>query len=212
MAQSVIKHFLRDTRLRLRVAESFEDALPLLDEQASLLICDHMIQGKFGSDFVAMLRLQGQALPVILLTSDTSDAAREAYLRAEVSTFLTKPIDQNTLLRALAEFLSPDKDIGGSVTSLPRNHPNTPMVDRFVKEVRAQADEIEKAIQDQNYEHTRNVVLQIAGVAPIMGFPKLAQIAQAADRALSSSMSLEESKSQLRQLVRICREVRRSAA
>lgn len=212
MEESLVRHFLRETKLRLRVAESFEEAKKLLEEPAGLLLADHIIKGKNSADFVSTLREQGQMLPVILLASDTSDATREQMIKAEVSTFLAKPLDQNTFFRALAEFMIGGKDTSGTVSSLPSNHPNTPMVENFVKEVHAHADEIEKSIKSMNFEHTRNVVMQIAGVAPIMGFPKLALIAQAADRALSSSMSLDEAKPQLRQLVRMCREIRRKAA
>lgn len=209
---TLIRHFLRDTKLRLRVADTFEEAAKLLGEPADLLIADYMVKGKNCAEFIASVREKGTTIPAIVFVPSTTDAIRHQLARAEVSSFLVTPLDQNMLFRALSEFMTGAEDLGSTVSALPRNHPNSPMVDQFTKEVHAQADEIEKLVKAADFEQTRTVVLQIAKEAPSMGFPRVAQIAHAADRALSSSMSLEESRPQLRHLVRACREVRGRAA
>lgn len=210
--ETIMGHFLRDSRVRLRVANSMESALAQLDDQTDLLICDHPVNEQSAADIIEGLRAQGRTHPAIIVAADTSPGARAKFVQAEISTFLPKPLEQNTLMRALAEFMASDKDMGAAFSSLPRNHPNMSKLDGFIKEANAQGVEIEKAIRDNDYPNARKLVGHMLKVAPTMGFHKLAQVAQLADQALNSTMSVEESRSQLGRLAQICGSVRRKAA
>jgi CheY-like chemotaxis protein len=210
--EAPIRSALRDTFLRLRVALSFEEAKSMLDDRADVLLCDHPVNARDAAEAIGALRDQGQTLPVIVFTNESSSTCRERLVRAEVSSVLPKPPDQRTLLRALAEFLVPSQQSGGVVTTLSRGHPTAPKADQFVEAVHAHADSLEKALKTRNFELARTVVLQIASEAPNLGFQPLAQIARATDRSLAATKATDASEPQVRRLMRICRDVRKRAA
>jgi len=212
LGQSLIKHFLRETSLRLRIASTLDEARKIIEEGVDLIISDYHVAGSNGAEFIASLRKVGVSTPTIFITSDNSDAARDKFAQAQAGAILTKPCSQDLLLRALAEFLLTGKGVGVTLSTLPQSHPGFAMLDRFVDEIRAKITDLERTITAQDYAAARTVVLQIAGIAPTMGFPRLAELAQAADRSLIATMSVEESMSQLSHLMRLCREIRAKPA
>lgn len=212
LGQSLVRHFLRETALRLRIAENFDQAKPIIEEGVDLIICDYRVNGQNAAEFIASLRREGLLTPVIFITSDNSEVARSQFASAQAGAILTKPVSQTLLLRSLAEYLLTGKGTGVTVSSLPSDHPGTAMLDRFIDELLARTDELNRAVAVGSAEGARTAVLQIAGIAPTMGFPTLAQFAQEADRALSATMSVEESMPQLSRLVRLCREIRAKRA
>lgn len=207
-----VQHFLRDTRVKLRLVRSFEEVESQFDGTVDVLLADHVVKGKPTASFLAELRQKGHLMPLLVLIGDARPESRQPFAGSEVHSFVIKPFDQTTLLRSLAEFVSADRDVGATLTSLPRNHPHTPKLDRFVKDTNSHAETLERTIETQNFEDARRIVLSIAEASPSMGFHKLAQIAQSADRVLSSTMSVEEAAPRLRQLAKVCRGVRRKAA
>lgn len=82
------------------------------------------------------------------------------------------------------------------------------MLARFIQEVNNRADELDVAVRDRQHDVARIIALQIAGVAPTMGFPKLAQLAQNAEQSLRATMSVDESLAPIAMLMRLCRDVR----
>lgn len=212
LGQALIRHFIRDTSLRLRVAEDFAEARKIIEEGVDLILCDYVVKGQNGAEFITSLREKDVTTPAIFITADNGETARAKFARAQAGAILTKPVYQDLLLRALAEFLLTGKGLGVTISALPENHPGTAMLDRFVSELQARVSELKKAIDDDKPDDARSVVLQIAGIAPTMGFPKLAQLAQDADRALVSTMSVGESMSKLSHLMRLCREIRTKRA
>jgi CheY-like chemotaxis protein/HPt (histidine-containing phosphotransfer) domain-containing protein len=212
LGQSLVRHFLRETAIRVRTATDFEEARRIFDEGVDLILCDYLVKGLNGADFIALLREQGANTPAIFITSDNCESTRAKFVHAQASAILAKPVSQTLMLRALAEFLLADKDLGVTMSTLPTSHPGTAMLDRFVAEIRGRASELEQALSSKNATSVRTIVLQIAGIAPTMGFPRLAQLAQEAERAINATMSVEESMPQVSRLMRLCREIRTKRA
>ncbi len=207
LSQSMLRHQLRDTRIRLRLATTTKEAIAILAEGVDLVLCDYMLGDEDGAKFVQQIRMDGCTTPVIMITADTSEKTKEKLIQAEADAFLAKPVSVNLLHRALAEFLSGEGGVGLRVSSLGKVHPNAGMLETFADEMHKLSKELEVAMSTANVQHCRNLVLQIAGAAPSMGFAKLAKLAQEADRAVSSSMSIEESQAVLLRLVRATADV-----
>ena len=212
LGQSLARHFLRETALRLRVAEDFTFARSMIEEGVDLILCDYLVKGQNGAEFVRSLRQAGVTTPAIFITSDNSESTRAKFAKAQAGAILTKPVSQTLLLRALAEFVLTGKGVGVATSALPEGHPAAAMLDRFIGELEDHSRALDKALSTGNADIARTVALQIAGIAPTMGFPTLAQFAHEAERALNATMSVEESASQLSRLVRLCREIKAKRA
>jgi CheY-like chemotaxis protein/HPt (histidine-containing phosphotransfer) domain-containing protein len=212
LGQSLVKHFLRETALRLRVAEDFTSARTMIEDGVDLILCDYLVKGQNGAEFVTLLRQAGVTTPAIFITSDNSESTRAKFAKAQAGAILTKPVSQTLLLRALAEFLLTGKGVGVTTSALPENHPGAAMLDRFIGELGDHSKALDKAVSTGNADVARTIALQIAGIAPTMGFPTLAQFAHEAERALNATMSVEESAPQISRLVRLCREIKSKRA
>jgi CheY-like chemotaxis protein len=211
--QALIRHYLRETQIRLIVMSDVEEAFKKASEGVDLILCDYNIGETVGSDFVARAREHGLSQPILMITADTSPVTRQALIKAQATAFITKPVKQPTLFRALAEFMVLGSDAGGISSTLPSNHPNLSLLETFVDETKATARGIEQALTQGNTAKTRLLCLQIMGSAPEMGFERLAELARAAEKSVSSTMSCTESAVPLRTLIGACqRAVSRHAA
>jgi CheY-like chemotaxis protein len=202
--QALIRHFLRETQIRLIVVATIEEGLAKAAEGVDLILCDYNIGEGVGSTFVARAREAGLSQPILMVTADTSPFTRQELVKAQATAFITKPVKQQTLFRALAEFMMLGADAGGITSSLAANHPNVALLETFVEEARNTARSIEAAMRQDNPNKARMLCLQIMGSAPEMGYERLAELARSAEKAVSSTMSCSEAAVPLRTLIGAC--------
>ena len=69
------------------------------------LITDVSMPGHSGLDLLKHLRSLGSAMPVIVITADTSPVTRSRAMRYGAHAYLTKPIETEALLRHLQSAL-----------------------------------------------------------------------------------------------------------
>jgi len=64
-----------------------------------------------GFEVISRLRARadGRAVPILVLTADTSSEARDRAIRLGAQDLLTKPIDANELLMSIAALLEPGR-------------------------------------------------------------------------------------------------------
>ncbi|MCB9845837.1 MAG: response regulator [Phycisphaeraceae bacterium] len=204
----LMKHFLRDTRLRIRQASTVEEGLALASEGCDLILTDLHLGEEDGAALVEAIRGRGEGTPVIMITCDTSPATREKIESIRANAFLAKPMTQELLLRALGEFLIANTASPHLRCSLPMGDPALSLVPRFVEDVRAQAKKLEQAAEREDCERCRAVCLQIYGSAPSLGFAELGRLAKGAADSLARSMSVPESIGEIRTLIASCQRVR----
>jgi CheY-like chemotaxis protein len=202
--QSLVRHFLRETQLRLQFATTKEEALKRVVEGFDLILCDYNLGDEDGASVVKEMRDAGITTPIIMVTADKSAQTRAKLIDAQANAFLSKPLQQSMLFRAVAEFMISGTSAGSLFSSLPPTHPNRALLPTFVEQVRDYAKGLDKTLKERNVAKCRSLCLQIAGAAPVMGFEKLAELAQTAERALSSSLSGEEGQTQVRMLMNAC--------
>ena len=106
----IVRHYLRETQLRLRTAPNAEEGLKLAREGCDLILADYQMPGMTGVDFAVEVRKLGINTPIIITTSDTSPLTRQKIESVSVNGFLAKPVTQDMLLRAVAEILVASKD------------------------------------------------------------------------------------------------------
>ena len=120
MNLTVIQSLLKKTGIKIDTATSGKDALDLTAENAyDLIFVDHMMPDMDGIETLQHIRESGKCteVPAIALTANAVSGAREMYLEAGFTDYLSKPVDGEKLEKLLFEkipkekILSPDAPI-----------------------------------------------------------------------------------------------------
>ncbi|MCG3122273.1 MAG: hypothetical protein GIKADHBN_00654 [Phycisphaerales bacterium] len=207
--QRLMRHYLRETQVRLHIIAKPEDVIAKALAGVDLIICEAESAARPDSSILPQLRQSGVASPVIVIlpftTQKIKPPSREKH---NLEAYISKPFTQSVLLQAIAEFIMMDDGKGLTSTSLPAGHPSAMLVDSFINEVHAQAKKLEEAVRASSLDQCLVFCQQIAGVAPLVGFEKLSELARQAEAAIISTMSLEESVGAVRRLIITCQNTR----
>ncbi len=205
--QKMVQHFLRETSLRVRSALTLEQGELFIGEGCDIILIDYSLGETTGADFITRIRNAGDLTPVIMTTSDTSTATRLRVLRARANGFLSKPLNQDVLLRALGEFLIAEKPNTLLRCTLSKGDPALRQVADFVRELRGLADRIDQAMSSNDAATCRALCLEVHCSSPARGFKELGTMADRAATALGASNSVADSRDMLRVLIAACRRV-----
>lgn len=112
---------IKDTGIRMETAGSGDKGLALTKTTPyDIIFLDHVMPEKDGIQTLKELRAQTDGCnahtPVICLTGNITEGAREEYLTDGFDDYLTKPVDSARLLEVLRKFL-PKEKIEGEDTS-----------------------------------------------------------------------------------------------
>lgn len=114
MNLKVATGLLKPYKMQLFTAESGYQAIEMVKENTyDLILMDHMMPGMDGVETVHKIRaLPGdyfQNIPIIALTANAVNGAREMFLRESFQDFASKPIEIKTLERVLKKWLPKSK-------------------------------------------------------------------------------------------------------
>ena len=112
MNLTVIRGLLKRTRVQIDTAASGREALAMAArERYDVIFIDHMMPEMDGIETLHELRkLPGmENVPCVALTANAISGAREMYLEAGFSDYLSKPVDGPRLEKLLLEYLPPKK-------------------------------------------------------------------------------------------------------
>lgn len=209
MDRRLVQHYLRGTQLRLRQTDDADEALRWLNEGCDLALVDADL-GPGRPDGIAFLRRArgaGFTAPMVLLAADIDvSAALPGDAQAEAT--LGKPLSQDLLLRAIAEYLLLGVGAGPMYPSLPSDHPNLALLDGFLMDLRTTAAALQTTIDQNDYLRARSLCSSIMGTAPAMGYAGLAASAEQAAIALAKTGSVREAQPMIRALIAACDRVR----
>lgn len=207
----LVKQHLADTKMSLYQAKTLEEALRQANDTLDLILSDYDLGTTTAIQLMSDLKKSRCRVPVIVMSSDQSTPVREALRGAGVSACLPKPVDKQLLLRALAEFMFSDQggDPRGPIyTSHPPDSPLQEIVAVFLREVTQSTDELDKAIEGDDYQTVVSRVSRMGSAARAAGFFPIAAAADLAGKNLAATMSIEESREFLDSLVSACRRAR----
>ena len=110
----VFTNLLKRTRINIDTAISAQAALKLCDKtKYDIIFMDHMMPEMDGIEAFERIKKMPDGLnnntPVIILTANAMQGAREEYLEAGFKDFLAKPLNPSELENKIKENLSPDK-------------------------------------------------------------------------------------------------------
>lgn len=103
MNLKVVSGLLKDTEVKIDMATNGEDALRLVEENHyDLILLDHMMPVMDGVETLqCMKELKGfdiQKTPVVMLTANAVVGAKDVYMQAGFTDYITKPIREDVLL------------------------------------------------------------------------------------------------------------------
>lgn len=109
MNLTVVKSFLKKTLIKIDTATSGREAIELTQKNAyDVIFVDHMMPDMDGFDTLKAIRAGGTVnadKPVVVLTANAVSGAREQYMNAGFSEYLTKPVDGMKLEKLLIKLL-----------------------------------------------------------------------------------------------------------
>jgi len=124
--QRLISLHLRKAGAEVTIAENGRVAVNLVQAQPfDLILMDMQMPELDGYAATSRLRAQGHQLPIIALTAHAMAEDRAKCLAAGCTDYLTKPIEKNTLLTAVAGYL-PGSTIADAVTAAATAQPVPP--------------------------------------------------------------------------------------
>lgn len=202
--RKLLAHYLRGTSLRVRPAEGLAEALKLIGEGCDLLIIDMDMSETNGVEAVGEIRGQGYGTPVILVTADTAAAAKVNIGELQISALIPKPFTQETVLRAIAEYISADSGSRALCSSLPEEHPNKVLVDGYVQSLRALSGKLKECMTKDDAKGCRTLSLHIQGTAANYGYQSIGRLAASAAKAIAATGSAAEASVSLEALIKAC--------
>jgi two-component system CheB/CheR fusion protein len=109
--RDAVAEALHQTGARVRVAESAEQAMELVDRFCpEILLCDIAMPGEDGYSFLRRLRARGTArggdIPALALTALVGEGARAQALAAGFQMYLPKPVDVDHLRQAVVDLVT----------------------------------------------------------------------------------------------------------
>ena len=210
--QRIVRHFLRETRVDVRSASSAAEGEALVQEGCDLVLCDLLLPDDTGIELLVRMRESGVQTPWILMTSDTSADTKTLLLQSSANAFLPKPLAEDAVLRAAAEYLRLGVEKSDDRSTLCADDPAAGLVDGYIEDLRKSADAIEAAFEAGNAEETRRLCLALKGNAPTFGFEVIGRLASDLVDGVAGDAKFESLEHEIRSLVTKCRRAQSIAA
>lgn len=208
--QQILRHFLKETRLRLATAVDLGAMHQMMPGGCDVLMVDMAGVGLTGTAWVSELRDAGVHAPlVVLLPPGVSGVDRAELERAGADGSLPKPLMQETLLRALAEILSVPTMVasgGGAARG------DASLSGRFLEQLKKYTAELREQIKAGEAMACYVICQHLKGGGQSLGFERITRTASAAADRIAQSMSVQESSAELRELVSACERTAASAS
>lgn len=104
---------MKPYRMTVRTVDSGQEAIDLMKKQKfDIVYMDHMMPGMDGVETVHRIRSSSdpyfQSVPIVALTANAINGAREMFLEEGFQDFVAKPIEISALERSLRRFLPRD--------------------------------------------------------------------------------------------------------
>jgi signal transduction histidine kinase/DNA-binding NarL/FixJ family response regulator len=223
--QRLISMHLRNAGAEVVVAANGRIAVDLARSQPfDLILMDMQMPEMDGYAATSELRSQGHILPIIALTAHAMAEDRDKCLAAGCSGYLTKPIEKNVLLSALAVYLGDSasndaQPLSGSapleqpapVSFLKNSFAEDPemkdAIEEFVATLPQRMAGLNQLLNEQNFSELRRVVHQLKGAGGGYGYDNITQLATEVERALEQKDPLETIQVDVRALIALVRSV-----
>ncbi len=208
MDRDILLNFLDLTQLIVRVASTIDEAIERTKKGCDLIFTDLHLGAESGVDLVARCRSEGIDVPILVMTAENGQEARDELRMAGASGYYSKPIEQHRLYQALAEFMLADGDGGPVHTTLTQSDPAYSLLPNFFANMPKIVVGLERALLDDDLEQCRELCRTLASSAAALGFAGVGELAIRADRGLHRGGAVSDAAADVRALIIACRRVR----
>ena len=205
MDTKLVKHFLRETQLRVKHATTLAEVEKAAMSGVGLILCDIHLGNENGGDLAKKLyELQASTPPIVMTSADTGETTNKLVAHPGVKGFLAKPFSQENLIRAIAEFFhepveeeSEDAQGGPAV--------DRQLYDALMPELAKVAKKLGQAAESGDSADVLSLLMQLKGVVPVLGLSDLAMQLETIAVQLSMSSDIEPIREQVAEVVECCR-------
>lgn len=172
MNHVVVKNLLKQTEVNIKSVRSGKECIECArEERFDIILLDHMMPGMNGIETLHFLNSmednQCKGIPVIAMTANAISGAREMYLEAGFSDYISKPVNSKELETMLQKYLPPEKVKEGI------SNKKEKIISRSTKDVKDKDNGIDKECLDvklgmeystdkvEIYKEILNVFIQI---------------------------------------------------
>ena len=207
--QQLISIFLRGAGLQVVIAENGAVALrKALAEHFDLILMDMQMPEMDGYTAAKELRLRGVTLPIVALTAHALSDDREKCLNAGCTDYLTKPIEEATLIQALKGHLAGAR---AASARAPRTRAGNlsmrKVVQDFVTRLPSRATDILAAVASGDVESARQLLHQLKGAGGGFGFPQITALSRVAEKLIKDDATGEAIDTAIAELVDYLRSI-----
>lgn len=202
----IIQHFLRESGVTLRQAETAQQGIELLAQPADLVIVAHDLGEVSITEFVASVREQGSLAPIMLTVPNEDAESVNLAVSLKCEAMLAKPITQDLLMRALAEFLLTSTTGHGASSAALASGSSA------IEKMRALAHTLNVSIGKNDPNACFAAVQQIRNIAHHSNMPTVSKLAEKAYEDLQATQSVESCIRILLDLAIACEQVGHVAA
>ncbi len=204
----LVQHFLKSTRVRLRQAETMDEAIEMIGEGCDLIMLDPHACGDEGEKMIRLIRDRGNLTPVVVVSGDSSAAARKRWLDSGANGYLTKPFEQHRFLQAMAEFLINGREELNSASNakLMEDSGSQMFNEEFTTELRSVTNELTEGLSERDPKRCQGACFRIVGAAPYSGHASLARAAEDAAKAITAG-GIEEAVEGIQTVLDACQAI-----
>lgn len=198
----VMEGLLKRTKIKIDTAISGKECLNrVCQRKYDIIFLDHMMPDLDGIETLQRMHtLEGnlnQDTPVIMLTANAISGAREEYLQAGFTDYLTKPVDGKHIEKILKKYL-PEERHKSNVSALQEKYPfldvETGMGfsggnEEFYEEILAmfvegdKTKDFEKCLEQKDWQHYQRHAHGLKGTAGAIGATALSKFAAEMENA-----------------------------
>ena len=204
MDARLVKHYTKMTKLNVTIATNGADALIAASKGVNVILMDFHIAGIDAPELVAQLRAADVQVPVIAVTSDSSPGIKERLRAAGINAFLAKPLTEDRVLRAIAEFLLRDRWASTESRSEIDLESREFLIKAFVEELAQIRVALLRSINENAAMEVYAMIGRLGSSGKTLGFADIALKADAATASLSKTMACAASKKELDEFLAVC--------
>ncbi len=199
--RSLMKHFLRDTSIKLEQVEDGSAALIRLSSETDLVLISDAIEHPNPSKLVSDIRARGSRAALAVITANQDPETKTAALAMRLDALLPRPLDHTLLLQAVAEF-TVDRDTRDTSTDAEPMAGGVPARQRLGQF----ASDLGAAAGLRDVHACISLCEQIQGVANMAELHSVSTVARDAAEELTLSKSIEKSIASLLGVISACQD------
>jgi CheY-like chemotaxis protein/HPt (histidine-containing phosphotransfer) domain-containing protein len=228
--QQLLTLFLTMAGAQVVLAENGRIAVEKMQKESfDLVLMDMQMPEMDGYEATGTLRRRGFNLPIIALTAHAMSDDRAKCIAAGCSDYLTKPIEKELLLRTVDRYLkqagnpapapapaaeptvtTPATPTRGEPSSDPVKAHEALMqraVNDFVARLPDRVNTINRQLQALDLPELRRTLHQLKGAGGGFGFPKITELAAAAEQAIKCELGIAMIRAEVGRLIDLLRSI-----